>query len=128
HRSVIGGELVPSRNDEYLFYRTLIGAWPLEPMDQASLDALRGRIQAYMQKAAREAKVDTSWVNVNSAYEAALAQFIDGALGALEPNPFIADFVPLQARIAVAGCVNSLAQTAIRLIAPGVPDTYQGTE
>ena len=128
HRGVIDGEPAPSRNDEYLFYQTLIGAWPLEPMGQASLDAFRARIQAYMQKAAREAKVDTSWVNVDTAYEAALAQFIDGALGALEPNPFIADFVPLQARVALAGCVNSLAQTAIKLTAPGVPDTYQGSE
>jgi (1->4)-alpha-D-glucan 1-alpha-D-glucosylmutase len=65
---------------------------------------------------------------VNTPYEDALARFVDGALGALDPNPFIADWLALEPRIALAGCVNSLAQAAIRLTAPGVPDTYQGTE
>jgi (1->4)-alpha-D-glucan 1-alpha-D-glucosylmutase len=128
HRSEIDGEDAPSGNDEYLFYQTLIGAWPLGKMTQRTLDALRTRLTAYMQKAAREAKVRTSWVNVNAAYEAALERFVDGALGTLASNPFLNDFLPLAQRVAFAGCVNSLAQTTIKLTAPGVPDTYQGTE
>jgi (1->4)-alpha-D-glucan 1-alpha-D-glucosylmutase len=128
HRGTVNDEPAPSRNDEYLFYQTLIGAWPLVTLDQSALDAFRARIQAYMQKAAREAKVHTSWMNVQPEYEAALARFIDGALGPLEHNPFIADFLPLQSRIAKAACVNGLAQTAIKHTSPGVPDTYQGAE
>jgi (1->4)-alpha-D-glucan 1-alpha-D-glucosylmutase len=128
HRSEIDDGPAPGANDEYLFYQTLAGAWPLAPVDAAALDAFRQRMQAYMQKAAREAKTRTSWVNVNTPYEDALARFVDGALGALDPNPFIADWLALEPRIALAGCVNSLAQAAIRLTAPGVPDTYQGTE
>src|SRR4030095_6660309 len=127
HRTTVNDELAPSRNDEYLLYQTLLGAWPLEPLTQAVLEAFRERIHAYMQKAVREAKVHTSWMNVQSAYEAALTRFIDGLLGTLEPNPFIHDFLALQQRLAAVGCVNSLAQTLIKLTSPGVPDTYQGT-
>jgi len=128
HRTSVDGVSAPSRNDEYLLYQTLLGAWPLEPLTQSVLDAFRGRIHAYMQKAVREAKVHTSWINSQSEYEDALARFIDGLLGTLEPNQFIQDVLPLQQRLAAVGCVNSLAQTAIKLTSPGVPDTYQGTE
>ena len=128
HRSEVDGEEAPSRNDEYLFYQTLVGAWPLGKMSQRALDALRVRLQAYMQKATREAKAITSWVNVNAAYEAALERFVDGALGTLAGSPFLNDFTPLAQRIAFAGCVNSLAQTTLKFAVPGVPDTYQGTE
>ena len=128
HRSMVDGEPAPSRNDEYLLYQTLLGAWPLGPLDEAALAQLRERIQAYMQKATREAKVRTSWVNPHPGYEAALARFIDGMLGAREPNRFLQEFLPLQQRIAHHGCVNSLAQIAIKLTSPGVPDIYQGTE
>ena len=128
YRSEVHGRQAPSPNDEYLLYQTLVGAWPPGPVDQGRLDAFRARVQAYMQKAVREAKVSTSWINVDAEYESALARFIDGLLGTLEPNPFLADFLPLASRMANAGCVTSLAQTAIKLTAPGVPDTYQGTE
>jgi (1->4)-alpha-D-glucan 1-alpha-D-glucosylmutase len=128
HRSGVDGVLAPSRNDEYLLYQTLLGAWPLEPMDDAALDALRERIQAYMQKAAREAKAHTSWVNPYAPYEAALERFVDGLLGRVEGNRFLQDFEPLARRVAHHGCVNSLAQTLVKLTSPGVPDFYQGTE
>ncbi len=126
HRTVRHGMTAPSANDEYLLYQTLLGAWPTE--DAFDLAAFRERIQAYMRKAARESKTCTSWVNVDADYERALEAFIDGVLGSLDANPFIADFLPLQRRIARAGCVNSLAQTTLKYLVPGVPDTYQGTE
>jgi len=116
----------PSANDEYLLYQTLLGAWPND--EAPDLAAFRARIQAYMQKAAREGKLRTSWINVDEPYERALAAFVDGLLGALDHNPFLADFLPLQQRIARAGCVNSLAQVALKLTAPGMPDAYQGSE
>jgi (1->4)-alpha-D-glucan 1-alpha-D-glucosylmutase len=128
HRGEVEGEPAPSADDEYLLYQTLVGAWPLGTVDDAALAAFRARIQAYMQKAAREAKVRTSWVNPHPGYEAALARFVDGLLGSLEGNRFLLDFLPLARLAARNGCVNSLAQTAVKLTSPGVPDTYQGTE
>ena len=118
----------PDRNDQYLFYQTLLGIWPAGPPDNERLEAVRTRLKAYMQKAVREAKVHTSWVNPNRAYETALASFIDGLLGRLEPNAFLQDFLPLSAAVARCGLYNSLAQTLLKLTAPGVPDIYQGNE
>ncbi|HKW81271.1 MAG TPA: malto-oligosyltrehalose synthase, partial [Casimicrobiaceae bacterium] len=119
---------LPDRNDQYLFYQTLLGVWPSGALDSERLDAVRARLNAYMRKAAREAKVHTSWVNPSSTYETALASFIDGLLGRLEPNPFLQDFAPLSAVVARCGLYNSLAQTLLKLTAPGVPDIYQGNE
>lgn len=118
----------PSRNDEYLLYQTLLGAWPLHEPDEQEFAALRDRIQQYMLKAVREAKVHTSWINPDPAYEDALAKFVDSLLGAREKNPFLADFLPAQKLIARFGMLNSLSQTLIKLTSPGVPDIYQGTE
>jgi (1->4)-alpha-D-glucan 1-alpha-D-glucosylmutase len=81
-----------------------------------------------MLKAVREAKVHTSWVNPYAPYEHALARFVEGLLGKLAPNRFLQDFLPLMRRIARHGCINSLAQTLLKLTSPGVPDFYQGTE
>lgn len=126
HRTVVDGDVAPSANDEYLLYQTLLGAWPAQ--DEPDLDAFRLRIKAYMQKAAREAKQRTSWVNVDAAYERALTGFIDGVLAGRDGNAFIADFLPLQRRLAAAGCINSLAQVTLKLTTPGMPDLYQGCE
>jgi (1->4)-alpha-D-glucan 1-alpha-D-glucosylmutase len=118
----------PSRNDEYLIYQTLIGAWPLEELDKAGLAELRKRIKAYMEKAMREAQVNTSWVNVNEEYEAAVADFVEALLTPSETNLFLDEFVPFARRISQLGALNSLSQTLIKLTAPGVPDIYQGNE
>ena len=127
-RTTIDGRSAPSHNDEYLLYEALLGAWPLGNVDEAALAAFRTRIQRYMQKATREAKIHTSWINPNPEYEAALERFIDGLLLPLSPNPFLHDFLAAQAYVAHYGCLNSLAQTALKLTSPGVPDFYQGTE
>ncbi|HYT95697.1 MAG TPA: malto-oligosyltrehalose synthase, partial [Casimicrobiaceae bacterium] len=127
-RKTIDGVAAPSRNDEYLLYQTLLGAWPIEPLDDAALGAFRSRIQQYMQKAVREAKVRTSWINPNPQYEGALEAFIDGLLKPLAPNPFLQDFLVAQAHVARYGCLNSLSQVLLKLTSPGVPDLYQGTE
>jgi (1->4)-alpha-D-glucan 1-alpha-D-glucosylmutase len=127
-RTTLDGVPAPSPNDEYLLYQTLLGTWPLCDVDEAALAAFRTRIQRYMQKAVREAKVHTSWINPNPQYEAALERFIDGLLGSLSSNAFVHDFLQAQAYVAHYGCVNSLAQTALKLTSPGVPDFYQGTE
>jgi (1->4)-alpha-D-glucan 1-alpha-D-glucosylmutase len=121
---------VPSRNDEYLLYQTLIGAWPFEV--QAPEDLAGGefadRIVAYLIKALREAKLETSWAAPDTAYEDGAAQFVRRILDPVGGRAFIADLLPFHAEVARIGAVNGLAQTLLRLTAPGVPDCYQGTE
>ncbi|HEY8555284.1 MAG TPA: malto-oligosyltrehalose synthase [Burkholderiales bacterium] len=117
----------PDRNDEYLLYQTLVGAWPLEELDAAGLEAFRERIEAYLLKAVREAKVYTSWINPNVEYEEAVQEFVRALLGSGH-NLFLQDFVPFVRRLTVAGLCNGLAQTLLKLTAPGVPDIYQGNE
>ncbi|MDI1261467.1 malto-oligosyltrehalose synthase [Aquabacterium sp.] len=124
----IEGVLAPTRNDEYLLYQTLVGVWPLEPINSEALADVCQRVQAYMLKAVREAKEQTSWINPNQAYEAALARFIDALLGQLEPNPFLKDLQALVDQVAPFGAFNSLNLVAFKLTAPGVPDLYQGSE
>jgi (1->4)-alpha-D-glucan 1-alpha-D-glucosylmutase len=105
----------PERNMEYLFYQTALGAWTLEP----------ARAVAYMQKAAREAKVHTSWTAQNPVYERALKDFVESVLA---DHEFAGDLASFVAPLVQPGRTNSLAQTLLKLTAPGVPDIYQGTE
>jgi (1->4)-alpha-D-glucan 1-alpha-D-glucosylmutase len=131
-RIMVDRESAPDRIDEYLFYQALLGAWPAEPADgEIPLEApaaLVERIRQYMQKAIKEAKVHTSWVNENVAYEGAVSRFVDGTLRGSSARRFLASFVPFVRRVAVVGMVNSLAQLVLKLASPGVSDFYQGTE
>ncbi|MFL6653920.1 MAG: malto-oligosyltrehalose synthase, partial [Sulfurifustis sp.] len=117
----------PDRNDEYLLYQTLVGAWPLVDTEGEALDAFRARIEEYLLKAVREAKVHTSWINPNVEYEEAVRDFVR-ALLAPGPNLFVKDFLPFVRRVTVPGLCNSLAQTLLKITSPGVPDIYQGAE
>ncbi len=121
----LNGMPAPSRGDEYLLYQTLLGAWPLDPQERPGLAE---RIRAYMLKAAREAKVNTSWINPNPEYEEALGRFVDALIDPGEHNLFLDAFVPFQERIARVGIYNSLSQCLLKLTSPGVPDIYQGNE
>jgi len=127
-RRDVEGEPAPSRNDEYLLYQTLVGAWPLEEMDEEGLAVFRGRIRAYMEKAMREAQARTSWTNVHEEYEDAVASFVDALLSGTDTNLFLNEFLPFQRKVARLGALNSLSQTLLKLTAPGVPDLYQGNE
>ncbi len=120
--------LAPIADDEYLLYQTLIGAWPFEPLDASGQKEFCERIQTYMKKATREAKVRTSWVNPNHEYEDATSRFVASILDRTQAAEFLNDFLPFQQRIAQYGLYNSLAQLLIKITAPGVPDFYQGTE
>lgn len=128
HKRDVDGVRAPSRNDEYLLYQTLIGAWPAPPAGDLDLAAFADRVVAYMIKAAREAKTDTSWISPNADYEAALEQLVRALLRDSPRNAFLADFLPFQRRVARLGALNGLAQVLLRLTAPGVPDLYQGNE
>ncbi len=121
----------PEPNHEYLFYQSLIGAWPLDldGTDAAAMPAFAARIAAFMQKAVREGKERSSWGNPNAAYEEAVERFVHAALQVSSTNGFPAAFVQFLHRyIARFGAINSLAQTLLKLTVPGVPDTYQGGE
>jgi (1->4)-alpha-D-glucan 1-alpha-D-glucosylmutase len=100
-------------NEDYLFWQMLIGAWPIE----------RGRIEQYMEKALREAKVNTNWVEPDDAHEARIRAAIGAVYEDLPP-----DFEAFAARVAEAGQRISLAMTLLKLTSPGVPDIYQGDE
>jgi len=129
-RSEIDGDTVPNRNVEYLFYQTLIGAWPpaLRPDDFEGVQALAERVAAYMIKAVREGKEESSWSNPNEAYEAALQRFVSSVLDASRPNAFFTHFYGFIEPLLRPSAIASLAQIAIKLTAPGVPDIYQGCE
>jgi (1->4)-alpha-D-glucan 1-alpha-D-glucosylmutase len=124
----VEGELAPSRNDEAFLYQTLVGSWPLGELDEVALAAYRERIEAYMIKAVREAKIRTSWANVNADYEDALTVFIRAALDRRDGNLFLSDVMAFQRRVSRFGLLNAMSQTICKLTAPGVPDIYQGNE
>jgi (1->4)-alpha-D-glucan 1-alpha-D-glucosylmutase len=107
----------PDRNAEYLCYQTLVGAWPIDS----------DRAASYMEKATREAKVYTSWVDPDQEYDAALHGFVTAVLG---DKDFVSDLTAFLAehRLVERGRVNSLAQITLLLTCPGVADLYQGTE
>jgi (1->4)-alpha-D-glucan 1-alpha-D-glucosylmutase len=129
-RSVIDDEIVPDRNVEYLFYQSLLGAWSpdLAPHDIEAMRRLAECLEAYMIKAVREGKQQSSWSNPNIAYEAALQRFVHTVLDATRPNPFVAEFHTFVESLARQGAINSLSQLVLKLTVPGVPDIYQGGE
>ena len=124
----VDGHLAPDRNEEYLLYQTLLGTWPLDSMNDAEYRSFGERIQAYMDKALREAKLHTSWLNPNQAYDAAVHKFIEAILDRTRPNPFLDDLQLFYTKVARYGIYYSLSQLACKVTAPGVPDFYQGTE
>jgi len=116
---------VPDRNDEYLFYQTLIGAFPFYEEEYAGFVE---RIKNYTIKAIREAKVHTAWLKPDTDYEEAFISFVHEVLEPSENNRFLKEFLPFQKKIARYGVFNSLSQTLIKITSPGVPDFYQGAE
>jgi (1->4)-alpha-D-glucan 1-alpha-D-glucosylmutase len=120
YRGEVNGEPAPSAADEYHYYQALIGIWP-----GRSPGELAGRLKAYMLKAAREAKLRTSWINPDADYEAALERFVTESL----KNPlFLKDAEDTVARVAHLGLLVGLSQALLKVASPGVPDYYQGTE
>ncbi|HET7674650.1 MAG TPA: malto-oligosyltrehalose synthase [Gammaproteobacteria bacterium] len=122
---------VPDRNDEYLLYQTLVGAWPVKLLngwDSAVAEAFTGRLQAYMNKAVREAKTRSSWTNPDTDYEQGVSDFVARLLDPVRGRLFLDDFLPLAREVATHGIANSLIQLVLKLTCPGVPDIYQGGE
>ncbi|MEO6054034.1 MAG: malto-oligosyltrehalose synthase [Chthoniobacterales bacterium] len=105
----------PDRHAEYLLYQTLVGAWPIS----------KDRCWNYMLKACREAKLATSWHEPNESYEQSIKEFTEGVMDDPVFMKMLAEFTQ---PLILVGRINSLAQTLIKLTAPGIPDFYQGTE
>ena len=122
------GAAVPDAREEYLLYQTLIGAWPFGGPDDATPPGFVARIQDYLVKAAREAKRNTSWTDPDTTYADLLRQFVAEILEGPDAATFLKTFLPFQRRVARVGVVHSLAQTLLKLAAPGVADIYQGSE
>jgi (1->4)-alpha-D-glucan 1-alpha-D-glucosylmutase len=124
---LVDGELAPSRGDVAMLFQTIVGAWPpeLSAGDSDGCVAFAKRLVGWQQKALREAKLATDWTAPNESYEAAARQFLTGLFATDE---WLAEIAVFAHGIAPAGAINGLAQTLLKLTAPGIPDIYQGTE
>lgn len=127
-RRAVDGVDAPEGLEEYLLYQTLVGSWPVVPVDDADWDAYVERIVAYMRKAGREAKLRTSWLSPEPDHEAAVEAFVRAVLRRDDGNAFHADVAHFVAGVVRPGLLNGLAQLVLKIAAPGVPDFYQGTE
>jgi (1->4)-alpha-D-glucan 1-alpha-D-glucosylmutase len=114
-RATGAGARGPDTNEEYLIYQTLVGAWPIE----------EDRLRAYLEKALREAKRNTTWVEQDHEYEGRVQDF---AAALRTHEPFLAEFEPFAADVAERGRRSALGQTLLKLTVPGLPDVYQGDE
>jgi (1->4)-alpha-D-glucan 1-alpha-D-glucosylmutase len=105
----------PDVHERYLLFQTLVAVWPITPE----------RLNGYIEKALREAKRNTNWVEQDHDWEECVKAFAD-ALTTHEP--FLSDFLPFVEQVAEAGERSALGQLLLKLTVPGVPDIYQGDE
>ena len=105
----------PDAVERYFVFQTLVGAWPLE----------LERLQAYMEKALREAKRNTNWIEPDEAHERGVMEF---CAALYSHAAFREDFEPFAAEVARAGDRAALGQLLLKLTVPGLPDVYQGDE
>ncbi len=115
HCTTIDGRVAPDLQERYFILQTLVGVWPIEPE----------RLDGYLEKALREAKRNTNWIEQDEDYEQAVKRF---ARALMSDERFAAEFGPFVAEVARRGARSTLSQLTLRLTAPGVPDTYQGDE
>jgi (1->4)-alpha-D-glucan 1-alpha-D-glucosylmutase len=125
---VAGEEPMPSRADEYLLIQTLLGTLPASGLDEEALLPYRERIERYAIKAAREAKLHTSWTRPHARYEEALRGMVASVLARVRPNPLLTDLQAQADVLSWFGALNSLATVLLKFTGPGVPDLYQGNE
>ncbi|GLS43657.1 malto-oligosyltrehalose synthase [Methylobacterium brachythecii] len=129
HLATIEDEPAPDRNDQWMFLQAILGAWPLELLDgddAAAIESFRERLDAYAEKALREAKRYSSWVNVDEAYEGAVHALFEKLVA--PGSDFLARVRPFARRLAHLGMIAGLGRTVLKATLPGIPDVYQGTE
>lgn len=127
-KSRVDGKLVPTPNEEVIFYQAMLGIWPSEDFESIDRTCLGSRLETFFIKAAREAKTETNWLTPNEAHETALRRFVKWILSASFHDPFVADFLRFHRQIAFLGACNSYSQSILKMTSPGVPDIYQGSE
>ncbi|MFB3902060.1 MAG: malto-oligosyltrehalose synthase [Acidobacteriota bacterium] len=124
-RTEVDGKVLPDENQEIMLYQTLLGSWPLA---ENEVPDFKNRVLAYVEKAMREAQTYSNWRRPNEANESAVKSFVTRILSRSRSNHFLADFLDFQREIAFYGAVNGLSQVVLKIISPGVPDFYQGSE
>jgi len=127
-KTEVHGALAPDEREEYLFYQTLIGVWPFGGPEEAAPEGLIERVDAYLHKAIREAKVNLSWTDADPSYAESISSFVSDVLAGEGADVFLKDFLPFQRRVARIAVIGSLSQALIKATSPGVPDLYQGCE
>jgi (1->4)-alpha-D-glucan 1-alpha-D-glucosylmutase len=131
-RAPLAGRPGPDRVDEYHYYQALLAIWPPEPEEApipaAAPEGIEARAAAYMVKAIREAKMRSSWLRPDDAYEHEVRAFVGETLSGAGARAFLRRFVPFARRVDRLGAVNALAQLVLQVGSPGVPDVYQGSE
>ncbi len=125
HKYSSGMSALPAKNDEYLLYQTLIGTFPLNGIIDETYIL---RINDYMIKAVREAKVHTAWIKPDDEYEHAVSDFVKKCLDETNNSQFVHELRHFSQKISWHGLLNSLSQLTLKLSLPGIPDFYQGTE
>jgi (1->4)-alpha-D-glucan 1-alpha-D-glucosylmutase len=128
HKRTVRGRRLPDPATVNHIFQAMVGVWPLAPLGVGDLEALRERIDGYMVKAVREAKVRTTWTDPDESFEAALRADVEALLASDRSPRFLDDLERFVARIARAGLWNALGRTVLHLASPGVPDLYQGDE
>lgn len=123
YRTDVAGKHYPTDNDVYFVYQTLVGSYPfhISPLE----DNYTERLGNYLEKAVREAKINTTWSSPNADYEKSLTDFAQGILS--DPD-FLEELTSFVQPLVRKSVTYSLGQTVLKIMAPGVPDIYQGTE
>lgn len=129
HVRFLNDGTAPDAADTWMLYQALAGVWPatLTPDDRDGLLELEERFLGFVEKALREAKQRTDWIDSNESYESVVLKYARHLLSA-DNRLFLDDFNENLQPFVRAGLMNSLTQTVIKLTAPGVPDIYQGSE
>ena len=122
-KKTVGQVNAPDRNDEYFLYQSIVGSFPFS---EDEIPVFKERMKNFIIKAVREAKVHTAWIKPDEEYEAAFTQFVGAILTG--GSKFLEDFNPFIKKISAYGVYNSVSQTIIKFLSPGVPDIYQGSE
>jgi (1->4)-alpha-D-glucan 1-alpha-D-glucosylmutase len=129
HVRFLNDGTAPNAADTWMIYQALAGVWPatLSPDDRDGLQTLEARFLGFIEKALREAKQRTDWIDSNESYENVVMDYVRHLLSP-DNTLFLHDFSETLQPFVLAGLMNSLSQTVIKLTAPGVPDIYQGSE
>jgi (1->4)-alpha-D-glucan 1-alpha-D-glucosylmutase len=117
---------LPDPLTEVFIYAALVGGRP--PGGLEADPAFGARFSSYVAKAIAEAKLYTSWINPDAAYEEAIATFVRELLDRDKSAAFLESLGDFVSGIETAGVLNALAQVLLKVAAPGVPDVYGGGE